>query len=135
MRYFYEDCVTGEIYVSDKYLNEDELYCKECDDWDNFLGAVENGGDLLDLIAMLYESGYLYDDIKTVVNEEYPWLHMNFPSPPREYIADCITTPFDRDLLMLGRLSSDLEIYREEKDFVYELFASNDSSLRTIILD
>ena len=44
MRYFYEDCVTGEIYVSDKYLNEDELYCKECDDWDNFLGAVENGG-------------------------------------------------------------------------------------------
>ena len=123
MRYFYEDCVTGEIYVSDKYLNEDELYCKE------------NGGDLLDLIAMLYESGYLYDDIKTVVNEEYPWLHMNFPSPPREYIADCITTPFDRDLLMLGRLSSDLEIYREEKDFVYELFASNDSSMRTIILD
>ena len=60
---------------------------------------------------------------------------MNFPSPPREYIADCITTPFDRDLLMLGRLSSDLEIYREEKDFVYELFASNDSSMRTIILD
>lgn len=49
MRYLYESHL-GKLYISDYYINDDELYCEECGDSDWLLGQFDSIEEFWNLI-------------------------------------------------------------------------------------
>ena len=49
MRYLYESHL-GNLYISDNYIDDDELYCEECGDSDWLIGQFDNIEDFWNLI-------------------------------------------------------------------------------------
>lgn len=66
--YLYEGHTTGRIYASEEYLDYDCLYCEQCGDSDDFIGAFETKKGLKNLLLKHfdYETKFEYDEYWTI---------------------------------------------------------------------
>lgn len=69
--YLYESHLGG-FYMSDKYLDYDDLYCDECGDSDSFLGVFNNKKELKQLLKRyedFYGKEYIASCMKDLLKE------------------------------------------------------------------
>lgn len=74
MRYLYESHL-GNLYISDYYINDDELYCEECGDSDWLLGqfdSIEEFWNLIeDQVDICGSGGYKLQYIYPIIVGEF----------------------------------------------------------------
>lgn len=66
--FIYEDHIFGDIYLSDRKLTSEELYCEQCNDSDWYIGEFDSAVELLkhladDIDANDGHGGYAIDDL------------------------------------------------------------------------
>lgn len=74
MKYLYESHL-GSLYISDGYIDDDELYCEKCGDSDWLLGqfnSIEEFWDLIeDKIDIRGSGGYALQYVYPIIVEEF----------------------------------------------------------------